>query len=75
MKKTIKIYDLNHALDCVWEDNLLIEFEKEFGVLAVGTSMNDLVVKNNITVEQVVDFLNQNSSDRYELHDGEGNEI
>lgn len=60
--KTTKVYSINHAVDIIFHDNLESKFEKCFGEIKDGECFDDLIKRENITLEQMVEFLNDNST-------------
>ena len=66
--KTIKIFNIDNAIDCIWENNLLAEFEEEIAEIPEGSCFKDVIEEEGITLEQLVDFLNKNSdNEKYEI--------
>ena len=68
MGRLIKVYDIKHAMTCVFEDNLEVEFQTEFGEIVEASNYGQHIKDNDITLEDIVDFLNREADvDSYEL--------
>lgn len=66
--KTIKINSIGHAVDCIFENNLLAEFEEEVIEIKEGSNFDETIKENNITLEQLIDFLNRHGdNEKYTL--------
>ena len=68
MGRLIKVHDVGHAMICVIEDSLEVEFQTEFGEIAEANTYGQHIKDNDITLEDIVDFLNKETDvDSYEL--------
>lgn len=66
--KKIKVWDINHAVEIIFNEDLDVHFENEFGELQDGESFGDIIKRKNITLEQMVEFLNDHKDDPNEFY-------
>lgn len=61
----IKVYDISHAVDIIFAEDLLSAFESDFGEIRDGESIGEAIERMGITLTQLVDFLTHHLNEEY----------
>ena len=61
----IKVYNISHAVEIIFAEDLLSAFEDDFGEIRDGESVGEAIERMGITLTQLVNFLNRHLNEEY----------